>query len=352
MVSDLYKLVSFSELGDIGNGDSYDARISANSTLVSFYSKAENLVDNDFAAGRNFFVKNLITGEVKILDVDQDGHTFREAQLSSFVFSPDNKQVVFSSSQQGLTPESGDTDVVYLLDLEVGVPVIISRNSAGIIGHGYHFGPQFIQDPSVNKIAFMGFISGLAPHDAHGPNSNSSQDIFIKDLDTGELKLVSTSESGIIGNNSLEGTPVFSYSGNKLLFYSLATDLIDGETTSSGNVFLKNVITGSVEVIDDVPVVVRSPVATFSKDDNFLKIGDEVLNLLTKDISSLSDAGLTETDFNYNPPQNTDYEVIVTNHSLLPEDTNHFFDVYLKDLNSGIVNCTPSAQVGQMMVYC
>src|SRR5260370_26155705 len=98
---------------------------------------------------------------------------------------------------------------------------------------------DFAFSPGGAKVAFDSSSSNLLPTATH------VQDIFVKDLTTGAVMLVSADAGGAEGNGS-SSWPVFSPDGTEVAFVSLSTNLAPGATNSTAQVYVKNLLTGAI----------------------------------------------------------------------------------------------------------
>src|SRR5258707_10872478 len=98
----------------------------------------------------------------------------------------------------------------------------VSTAADGTQGNGDSFGPVFSPDGS--KIAFISIATNLVAGD-----TNSTYDIFVKDLASGAITRVSTAADGTQANSFSE-LPVFSPDGSKIAFASGASNLVAGDT--------------------------------------------------------------------------------------------------------------------------
>jgi Tol biopolymer transport system component len=146
-----------------------------------------------------------------------------------------------SGAAEGLD-ESTDilTDVERLRFLGEIRPALtrVSVAADGTQGNDQSFSPAL----SANglKVAFTSFASNLVPGDKNG-----QADVFVKDLATGALTLVSTSVTGMQGDRSSAG-PKISADGTKIAFTSYATNLGSENSFENANVFLKDLTSGTV----------------------------------------------------------------------------------------------------------
>ena len=115
----------------------------------------------------------------------------------------------------------------------------VSTSASGVEANGESAYP--VWSPDGNRIAFSSWASNLIPGD-----SNGTSDIFVKDLDTGEVVRVSESSSGVEGN-LYSFTPQWSPDGSKVAFYSYASTLVPDDTNGQPDVFVKDLATGDLD---------------------------------------------------------------------------------------------------------
>ncbi len=85
-------------------------------------------------------------------------------------------------------------------------------------------------------VAFMSESTNLVPGDTNG-----NRDIFVKDVQTGAVQRVSVSTSGAQGNaNSGNNTVDISNDGRYVLFDSLASNLVAGDTNGQEDLFVRD----------------------------------------------------------------------------------------------------------------
>ena len=146
--------------------------------------------------------------------------------------SADGRFVAFTSLASNLVP--GDTKGdVFVRDLQTGA---ITRVSTGANDRAL--------DPSISAdgrfVAFTSYASNLVPGDTNGV-----RDVFVRDLQTGAITLVSTDVNGNLGNkDSFQGS--ISADGRFVTFTSEASNLAPGDTNGDMDVFVRDLETGAV----------------------------------------------------------------------------------------------------------
>lgn len=291
-------LVAASLNADGVRGDyySFDPHISSDGQFVSFHSPASNFASPDIYGVHDAYRKNVATGE--IIRVSQSADGVEANDYSAFAtMSADGRFVAFMTYSTNISPgDTSSTSDIYLKDCTTGSLIRVSVTAAGIPGNGAHANPVISADGryvvfeslSTNFVAgdtnakrdlfrkdlvtgalvrvstkadgqeangdcydaslsadgryllFTSKADNLVPNDLNG-----SEDIFRKDLETGEIMRVSTSASGFQGNNNSTEASI-SADGRYALFNSLASNLVPNDTNGSSDVFRKDLMTGEI----------------------------------------------------------------------------------------------------------
>jgi len=169
-------------------------------------------------------------------------------------------------------------------------------------------GNSFSVDPAMSgngaKIAFRSNATNLVPQD-----TNRSGDLFVKDTVTGEVIRANTAANGAQANASVGVSKSLSDDGRKVAFITAATNLVPGDTNKVDDALVKDLKTGAI---------IRASAAADGTQ----------ANRETNDVSLSPDGGKAVLTS------------LATN--LTPGDTNRVFDVFIKDLKTGAV---PGAKV-------
>ncbi|MBR1123356.1 PD40 domain-containing protein [Bradyrhizobium lablabi] len=232
-------LVSRSAAGAQGDYTSYNPVFSPDGSKIAFESEASNLITGDTNHSGDIFVKDLATGEVTRVSVSDSGDQ-SHFESSNPVFSPDGSKIAFVSRALELAGGvfNGNTDI-FVKDLATGAISRVSVDAAGTAANSWSNAPVFSPDGS--KIAFYSEASNLVAGD-----TNNDGDFFIKDLATGAITRISVDAAGAQANQGGVGKLAFSPDGSKVAFVSGSSNLITGDTNSAEDVFVKDLTTGAI----------------------------------------------------------------------------------------------------------
>ncbi|MCP3915755.1 MAG: hypothetical protein GY711_09385 [bacterium] len=227
--------VSVSSSGALANNDSYYSLISTDGRYVVFQSEAANLAANDPDSQYDIFRRDLQTGTTELVSVSTSGNSGSGLSLSPAV-SGEGRWVAWSSNGSNLV--AGDTNGtwdVFLRDMQLGITTRISVDGAGSQALDRSDQPRMTPDAS--------YIVFESDADLIAADTNTIKDCYRLERLTGQLELVSTSTAGVQGNNiSYAAQP--SDDGRYVVFFSSASNLVNGDTNGWGDVFWKDMQTG------------------------------------------------------------------------------------------------------------
>jgi VCBS repeat-containing protein len=196
-------------------------------------------------------------------------------------------------------------------------------------------------------------------------------DIFVKDLQTGAIVRASTNSAGEGAIGGDNGWPSLSADGRYVLFNSGADNLVPGDTNGWVDVFVKDLLTGAVELISSDAFGGQadgnSLQPTMSTDGRFVVFSSDSSNLVEGDTSATYDtfvkdrhtgavmrastnaAGEGGNEQSSSGTISDDGRFVVFSSyasNLVPDDTNEVGDVFVKDLYTGAVSRLTSDAVG------
>jgi Tol biopolymer transport system component len=291
-----------------GDNRSNSPSISGDGRHVAFESWATTLVTIGDGIFPDIFVHNRQTGNTVRVSVDSAG---AEGGGPSFhpSISADGRYVAFDSDSDLVATDSGNYYDIFVHDRDAdedgiydeAAPVGISTIRVSVHSDGTE-GDQDSTFPSISSdgryVAFQSQADSLIDGDT---NLFPLYDIFVHDLLTGATTLVSVDSNGIQrnGNSTL---PSISADGRYVAFMSDASNLVDGDTNGSTDIFVHDrdadgngiydepgkVLTIRVsETSDGVEGNGHSYSPSISADGRYVAFESDAYNLVTGDISPL-----------------------------------------------------------------
>ncbi|MGG5822954.1 TolB family protein [Falsiroseomonas sp. HW251] len=307
LITGTLALASTSASGEAGTDFSGGPSLSYHGTRVAFTSYASNLVPGDTTPGADVFVKDLVTGAITIASTSASGD---QATNSSGYpsLSGDGAKVAFVNVSSNLVP--GDTNGnpdVFVKDLSTGAIVRANTSAADEETHIFAGFSALSLSANGTKVAFITSASNLVPGDTNGV-----EEVFVKDLNTAAIVRGSTSATGEQANERSDlFTPLsLSADGTKVAFRSAATNLVPDYTGGTFNVFVKDLSSGAVTLVNVAP-------------DGEQGNGGSSHPSLSADGTRVA------------------FESLASN--LVPNDTNGSGDVFVRDLGGGDFAVEPDA---------
>ena len=338
---------------EISDGDAQDPAISADGTVVAFASHASDVVVGDANHTDDVFVHDRATGVTSRVSVASDG---TEADLWSLdpALSADGRFVAFWSGASNLV--AGDTNGsfdVFVHDRSTGVTSRASVASGGAQADGYSARPAISADGR-----FVTFDSG-APNLVAG-DTNGATDVFVHDRATGVTSRVSVASDGAQADGG-GFNPTISADGRHIAFGSHSTDLVPGDTSGAGDVFVHDRSTGATTRVSVASGGIQAGgsyvwAPDISADGRFVTFVSDSTDLVPGDTNRTRDAFVhdrstgvttrvsvasdgTETDgLSFVSVISGDGRFVAFGSyaaNLVPDDTNDTSDVFLHDRSTG-----------------
>jgi hypothetical protein len=238
--------VSTNGFGDEANGASSNATISANGRYVSFTSAASNLVPGDTNGGIDVFVKDLATGAIVRANLTSSGAQDIGGNAYFGLFSglsADGRYVVFNTAGTLVASDGNGDEDIYVRDLWTGALDLVSSNDQDQSADFRSAGPSISADG--RYVAFTSQAFNLTPTLNVAVNN-----VYVKDRATRVLTRASASATGEGANNFNGETPVLSADGHAVAFMSFASNLTAGDVNNNYDIFVKNLGTGAIEMVN------------------------------------------------------------------------------------------------------
>lgn len=257
--------------------------LSADGRFVAFNSNADDLVANDANELWDVFVYDRHTDVVERISIASDGSEGNN--ISGHWFAPDisadGRYIVFVSWASNLVAEDkNDFSDVYIYDRETNQIDKITSNS-GLPANGNSI--NAVISANGQFVAFESEANNLVVED-----TNNAADIFVYDLQTSTLQLVSLNKEGEQGD-SISRTPSISADGRFVAFASRARNLVSEDNNLKEDIFVYDRQSGSIERVRIAELGSesngQSKSPAISADGQWLAFVSEADNLVSNDLN-------------------------------------------------------------------
>ncbi len=275
--------------GAPGNDFSFGLRMSADGRFVGIGSLATNLIAGHTVPGPQVYLRDLLTGTTELISVGIAGQ-LPNSDGTGFSISADGRFVAFSSRSTNLVQHdsNGGIQDVFVRDRLNQTTELASVNSSGAQGGGSSLYQSISADGRyVSFVSYSDLVSG---------DTNGIPDVFIHDRQTGITERVSVDSNGVQGNGSCDcGDDVqLSFDGRFVVFRSLASNLVDGDTNREWDVFLRDRVQGTTERVSLGSEGQQGPFGgadpQVSDDGRFVAFTSFSSNLVPGDSNGVNDA--------------------------------------------------------------
>ena len=360
--------VSVTPHGRVGNGASYVPVLSRDGSFVAFTSLATDLVPGDTNDTYDAFVRDRQKGVTERVSVGPGG---REASGSSEAdaISPDGRFVLFESYAHNLVPNDTNGDSctyppcadVFVRDRKLGKTERVNLGPGGRQANDTSYGLAI--SAHGRYVAFRSDATNLVPDDTNGV-----PDIFVRDRWTGRTERVSVGPKGVQANGTSSAVgPVMSADGRFVTFESTASNLVPGDKNGNAcafppclDVFVRDRKLGTTELVSLGPDGRQGNNESFapaiSADGRFVAFSSIATNLVDGDTNGQQDVFLrdrklgTTRRISLGPhgaqANNASFSASLSANgtrvvfksdatNLVPGDTNHDQDVFVRDRRTG-----------------
>lgn len=286
--------------------DSYNPSISYDGRYVVFTSTCNHFIDGDTNSSGDIFLYDRQSGVITRISNGHDG-TESNGHSSNSKISDDGRYIVFYSTASNLvendTNEEGD---IFVFDTMLGETTRVSVSSNGDESNDWSFYPSISADG--RYVAFMTRSDNFDPR-------YGIDDIFIHDRQTKETSLVSVSYDGNNGGNDRSEEPSLSSDGRYVAFRSKADNLVPGDEDTLGyDIFVRDLLTGETKMVsgnlDGAQSANYFGPPSISDDGSYVTFSSDNSQLIPDDTNGASDIFVHHyTDGGTVPPFDIDLDV-------------------------------------------
>lgn len=312
--SDIYirdRQINSTELVSISNnstitsprGWSFWPSISANGRYVAFFSNSRDLLTATHPSPPlgypyHIYVRDLITGTIEIVSVSSSG-TLASPDYSFEIpsgplqpllsISKDGRYIIFSTNATNLVAnDTNNSSDIFLHDRQTKNTELVSIiNGSAQPGGGSILGFNNAASSDGRYIVFTSSANTLVTGD-----NNISDDIFVRDRLSSSTQRISIASSGT-ESNAMSRYPAISHDGRFIVFESLASNLVIGDSNGVMDIFVHDRQTRTTERVsiasDGSEANQWSYRPDISGDGRYVMFTSDASNLVTGDSNNTSD---------------------------------------------------------------
>ncbi|MBF9232420.1 M10 family metallopeptidase C-terminal domain-containing protein [Microvirga alba] len=255
-----------------------------------------------------------------------DGSSAEAGSINAKI-SPDGRYVIFESKAGLVTGDNNAVSDIYLRDRQANTLTLVSTMADGSqvgFGSGMSFHPQITPD---GRYAVFESSAQLVAGD-----TDTSTDIYLKDLLTNAITRISTKSDGSQHNGSSgskTGTNASISADGRYVVFETTARLAATDTDSLSSIYLKDLRTNT---LTQVSTGLDSKNAQISPDGRYV-VFDTGASIYSKDLLSNTQGRLGDGAKAQITP-NGRYMVFETTNRLVATDTDLIRDIYLQDLQT------------------
>ena len=269
--------------GGPANGICDSPVVSTNGRYVAFLCGATNLVPNPLIGKYHVYLRDVQAGATALVDVDTNGMGSGVNAVTVPSLSDDGSIVAFDAPDGNIVANDRNHDNdIFVRDLTAQTTEMVSARDPSLPSLTPSGGASALTACSVSAngryVAFFSDADNVTPNDTNG-----YRDVFVRDLMTGTNIPVSLNTNGVVGD-SISTDPAINGDGRYVAFTSSANDLVAGDTNNTQDVFVRDVQTGTTILVsvstDGIPpgrADFYSPI--ISMDGRYVLFHSKALNL-------------------------------------------------------------------------
>ena len=241
-------MMTTNALGQAGNDVSHSPQFTPDARFCLFVSSATNLsslATNSFQS--QIYRRDMVTGEIEVVSgncaFDRSNPGATAADMSD-----DGNIIAFQSGEPQLAAgDFNESDDVFVFDTSAGTTELISRRMmalppAGAMERSFSWPNSVSADG--RYVVFYSSSRSLVTNATGG-----AQNLFVRDLWTGQTRLVTATPQGTECGNGAHYAPAISGDGRWVAFGSSATNLVAGDANNYSDIFARDLWNGTNYVV-------------------------------------------------------------------------------------------------------
>ena len=231
-----------------GAGDSMNPIVSPDGRWVLFASSADNLVDpgtNTPPVAKvhptlNVYLRNVTNGTTTLVSVDLNGNGGGNGDSVPVGISTNGQFALFESQASNLvTNDFNKSADVFVRDIIAGTTILVSANSNGVPAN--RESRNAVMTPDGRYVAFKSLANDIYSNDFFG-----AWDVFVRDIVAGVTTPLTANARNSQGRWTSEA-PEISADGRYVAFFSTATNLAPGATSTTGEIYVSDLVAGTTQ---------------------------------------------------------------------------------------------------------
>ncbi|HEX3720367.1 MAG TPA: hypothetical protein VH595_20640 [Verrucomicrobiae bacterium] len=220
-------------------------RLDQSGRYVAFESDDATLTSNS-DGNEHVYIRDTSTGNAQLVDVGANGVTPVSSIMAPFHFSAGGGAVAFDCLDGKLSMNPYKNDA-FLRDLNANTTETISVPATGMPS-STPLNPSGVTTSSVSSngqyVAFVSDCDSIVSIDTNG-----FPDVYVHDMESGSNTLVSVSASGASSGGGISYSPAISGNGRYVAFASWATNLVATDTNNASDVFVRDLQAGTTVLV-------------------------------------------------------------------------------------------------------
>ncbi len=228
-----------------GNGNSTGPIVTPDGRFVLFSSQARDLVTNENSRlGADVFLRDRRSNTTTLVSANYLGTGGGNGNSRAGSISANGRYVAYQSTSTDLLP--GDTNAfptdVYVRDLWLGTNILASAGLDGGWATGASYDP--VMTPNGRYVVFVSTATNLV---ANFPGMIYNPEVYVRDLVAGTTTWVSVGGGypTTLAVPIVAPTPAITPDGRFVAFYSTATNLVAGLSSTLGDIYIRDLVTGT-----------------------------------------------------------------------------------------------------------
>ena len=222
--------------------------VSADGRFVAFVSDASDLVTNAADGSYQVYLRDVLNGTTKLVSADTSGGVSGDTGGAIPTMTADGRSVAFDSFDGDyVANDNNNAYDVFVRDTTTDTAELISQAAPtlqSLTADGLSSVGASTVSADGRYVVFTSMADNVVTNDTNG-----SQDVFVRDLQSGTNVLVSVNSAGTGSANGFSGNPAISADGRFVAFVSDAGDLTPGQTNRADNIYLRDVQSGTTQLV-------------------------------------------------------------------------------------------------------